>query len=121
MFTSLVIIRYLIAYVFITSGLMKLLNEELGNYFISLGLPFPVILMYIVAALEVVCGVLILMNRVIKLATIPLIGIMLGAILVTKIPILHSSIISFAFNARLDIIMLVLLITLYSSATKQPY
>ncbi|WP_419392841.1 hypothetical protein [Cytobacillus praedii] len=35
------LIRYSIAYVFITSGVMKLVSDELGSYFISLGLPFP--------------------------------------------------------------------------------
>ncbi|MCR2822000.1 DoxX family protein [Lederbergia panacisoli] len=105
--------RYVIAYVFIISGLMKLVNEDLGSVFIQLGLPFPLYLMYAVAAIEVVCGILILANKMVHHAVIPLIGIMIAAILLTKVPSLHSGFMPFAFNARLDIVMLVLLWVLY--------
>ncbi|MBP2242681.1 putative membrane protein YphA (DoxX/SURF4 family) [Cytobacillus eiseniae] len=112
-------IRYAVAYVFIISGLMKFINEELSHSFISLGLPYPLTLMYIVALLEIICGMAILMNKYIKHATIPLIIIMIGAVLLTKIPILHTGFMAFAFQARLDIIMLVLLTILYSQSTKR--
>jgi hypothetical protein len=42
---------------------------------------------------------------------------MVGAILITKVPVLHSGFLAFAFNARLDIIMLVLLFILHSRNT----
>ncbi|WP_233713704.1 DoxX family protein [Lederbergia citri] len=107
------LIRYVIAYVFIISGLMKLVNEDLGNVFINLGLPFPLFLMYAVAFIEIVCGILILANKMVHQAVIPLIGIMIAAILLTKVPSLNTGFMQFAFNARLDIVMLVLLWVLY--------
>lgn len=107
------LIRYSVAYVFITSGVMKLVSDELGNYFISLGLPFPLYLMYFVSLIEIICGILILANKQVKNAAIPLITIMIAALLLTKIPLLHTGFMPFAFNARLDIIMLVLLFILY--------
>ncbi|KQL18115.1 DoxX family protein [Cytobacillus solani] len=107
------LIRYSVAYVFITSGVMKLVSDELGSYFISLGLPFPLYLMYAVSLIEIFCGILILSNNQVKNATIPLITIMIAALLLTKIPILHTGFMLFAFNARLDIIMIVLLFILY--------
>ncbi|WP_102273156.1 DoxX family protein [Cytobacillus massiliigabonensis] len=112
-FSAIHLIRYLVAYVFITSGVMKLVSDELGSYFISLGLPFPLYLMYAVSLIEIICGILILANKQVKNAAIPLISIMIAALLLTKIPILHTGFIPFAFNARLDIIMLVLLFILY--------
>jgi len=117
-FSSMNIIRYAVAYVFITSGLMKFISEDLTNSFISLGLPSPLYFMYVVAMLEMICGALILMNKKMKIATIPLIFIMIGALLLTKVPILHSSIAQFAFQARLDIVMLLMLFILFSGSRK---
>ena len=114
--TTASLIRFVVAYVFITSGLMKLFSTELAEVFIGLGLPFPDILLYVTALLEIICGILILVNLSVKMAVIPLIGIMIAAILLTKLPLLNSGILPFAFNARLDIIMLVLLFILYSKS-----
>lgn len=107
-------IRYVVAYVFIASGIMKIISVELGQYFLSLGLPYPIYFKYVVVILEIGCGIIILLNKRVKFATIPLIAIMIGAILLTKIPLLHTSFMEFAFQARLDIVMLVLLFILYN-------
>lgn len=115
--TSLSVIRYVVAYVFITSGAPKLISEDLASTFISLGLPFPTIILHVVAFLEIICGILILINRNVKNAVIPLIGIMIAALLLTKFPLINTGIIQFAFNARLDIVMLVLLGILYTRST----
>src|SRR3954451_1169411 len=110
------LVRFAVAFVFITSGVMKLFSTELAEVFIGLGLPFPDISLYVTALLEIICGILILLNRNVKNAVIPLIGIMIAAILLTKLPLLNSGILQFAFNARLDIVMLVLLFSLYSKS-----
>jgi putative oxidoreductase len=96
---------------------MKLISADLQNYFMSLGLPYPQQVMYLVALVELICGLLILANKGVRKATIPLIIIMIGAFLLTKVPVLHSGFMTFAFNARLDIIMLVLLFILHSRNT----
>ncbi len=114
--TTASLIRFAVAFVFITSGVMKLFSTELAEVFIGLGLPFPDILLYVTAFLEIICGILILLNRDVKKAVIPLIGIIIAAILLTKIPELNSGILSFAFKTRLDIVMLVLLYILYSKS-----
>lgn len=106
-------IRYSVAYVFIISGLMKIVSEELATTFINLGLPYPIYFMYLVALTEIVCGGFILANKKVRTATIPLILIMIAAIILTKIPLLHGDLLSFAFHARLDIVMLFLLLILY--------
>ncbi|WHZ04242.1 DoxX family protein [Neobacillus sp. YX16] len=114
--TTVSFIRYAVAFVFITSGMMKLFSTELLEVFIGLGLPFPDILLYVTAFLEIICGILILLNRSVKNAVIPLIGIMIAAILLTKLPLITGGILPFAFKARLDIVMLILLYILYSKS-----
>lgn len=106
-------IRLIIAYVFITAALMKLMNTELSNHFLGLGLPYPHMMLKLVILIEIVCGILLLVNKAVKHAVVPLIGIMLVALLTTKIPLLHTGFLRFAFAARLDIVTLVLLIYLY--------
>ncbi|WP_339161456.1 DoxX family protein [Siminovitchia sp. FSL H7-0308] len=107
------IVRYLVGYVFMTSGIMKFVNPELGETFISLNLPFPLQFMTAIAVIEIICGLLIILKKWVQQATFPLIGIMIGAIILTKFPVLNDSFMQFAFNARLDIVMLVLLAYLY--------
>ncbi|RFB09648.1 DoxX family protein [Bacillus sp. HNG] len=117
-FSSLNLIQYAVGYVFITAGAMKLLSNELSSTFMNLPLPAPELVMYVVAILEILCGILVLINKEVKKATIPLLVIMIAAILLVKIPILHTGFIHFAFAARLDIVMLVLLYILYNSHHK---
>ncbi|GLB59892.1 DoxX family protein [Cytobacillus sp. NCCP-133] len=107
------LLRYSVSYVFIVSGFMKLISAELSNAFVNLGLPYAELLMHVVAFLEIICGVLILFNKSVKNAVIPLIGIMAAALCLTKLPALNSGYIDFAFDARLDAVMLVLLLILY--------
>ena len=102
-----------VAYVFITSALMKLMGTELAIHFLGLGLPYPHMMLKLVILLEMVCGILLLVNKAVKNAVVPLIGIIIAALLLTKVPLLHAGLLSFAFGARLDIVMLVLLVYLY--------
>ncbi|WP_010677520.1 DoxX family protein [Bacillus timonensis] len=112
------LIRYVVAYVFITSGSLKLFSHELQSVFMNLPLPAPELIMYVVILLEIGCGILIAINKEVKKATIPLLVIMVAAILLVKVPILHTGFLQFAFAARLDIVMLALLYILYNSHHK---
>lgn len=107
------LIRYAVAYVFITSSLMKLMSPDAANHFLGLGLPYPHLMLKLVIFLELGCGILLLVNKSVKNAVVPLIGIMIVALLVTKVPLLHTGFLPFAFQARLDIVMLLLLVYLY--------
>ncbi|MBT2737490.1 DoxX family protein [Bacillus sp. ISL-7] len=109
------LIRISIAYVFITSALMKLMSTEVANHFLGLGLPYPHMMLKLVILIEMVCGILLLVNKAVKNAVVPLIGIMIAAILLTKVPLLHTGFLPFAFGARLDIVLLVLLVYLYKA------
>ncbi|MBE4910670.1 DoxX family membrane protein [Bacillus luteolus] len=110
------LIEYAVAFVFIISGLMKIFSSTLGSYFISLGLPEPILIMNIVAIIEIICGIFILLGKSVKNASILLLVIMIGAFLLTKVPLLHTGLLHFAFHARLDIVMLILLYILYSKS-----
>ncbi|GAA0341762.1 DoxX family protein [Bacillus carboniphilus] len=121
MYTSISVmklLRYGVGYVFIVSGLMKLLSTDLSGYFMSLGIPYPREVMYVVAITEVLCGGLIVLDKWVKRASIPLLIIMVGAILLTKVPTLHTGILQFAFDARLDVVMIILLFILYNRHAK---
>ncbi|WP_106495724.1 DoxX family protein [Lentibacillus sp. Marseille-P4043] len=108
-------ICYAVGYVFITSGIMKLLVDDFKVVFSNLALPFPNSFLFLVAITEIVCGTLIVSRLYLKQATAPLIFIMLAAIFLTKIPILttNNGFLSFLFEARLDIVMLILLMLLW--------
>ena len=107
-------ICYAAGYVFITSGVMKLVVPGFKGMFASLGLPFPEITLFIVAILELACGMLIASRMYIKQAAPPLILIMIVAIILTKVPMISSNgFLSFAFEARLDIVVLILLILIW--------
>ncbi len=111
-------IRYIVAYVFITSALMKFISTDAANHFLGLGLPYPHMMLKLVILVELVCGFLILVNKAVKNAVVPLIRIMIVALLITKIPLIHTGFLQFAFGARLDIVMFVLLVYLYK---RHPY
>lgn len=106
-------IRYSVAFVFIISGTMKIVSNEVANHFLSLGLPSAHTLLYVVALLEIGCGICIVANKWVKYSSIPLIIIICGAILLTKIPLLHTDVLTFLFQVRLDFVMLLLLIVLF--------
>lgn len=106
--------RYAIGYVFISSGIVKLLVPDFIGLFSSLGLPFPTTFLFLVATIEVACGALIIARMYLKYATVPLIAIMIGALFIAKLPILlNEGMLSFIFESRLDIVMLILLIFLW--------
>ncbi|MFC4558450.1 DoxX family protein [Virgibacillus kekensis] len=107
-------ICYAVGYVFITTGIVKLTVGQFKVIFSSLGLPYPDSFLYLVAIVEIVCGTLIISRLYMKRATAILIFIILAAIYLTKLPILASQgILMFAYEARLDIVMLILLLLLW--------
>jgi len=107
------LVRYAVAYVFIVSALLAFISPDMEAYFISLGLPIH--LMYLVAVTELICGGLILLNKHVSTAAIPLMIIIVASIILTKLPTLNTGILQFAYNARLDIVMLILLYILYKA------
>ncbi|MUK88168.1 DoxX family membrane protein [Ornithinibacillus sp. L9] len=109
-------ICYAVGYVFITSGVMKLLIPDFKATFYDLGLPFPETTLFFVAIVEIACGTLLIGGMYVKQAAITLTVIICGALFLTKLPILiNQGILAFAFNARLDIVMLILLLVIWKN------
>ncbi|GAA0432465.1 MAG: DoxX family protein [Bacillota bacterium] len=105
---------YSIGFVFITSGMMKLIVHDFKGIFTQLGIPFPETTLFLIALVEIVCGILIAGKMYVKIAVPPLILIMFGAIYLTKLPILlNQNLLAFLFEARLDIVMFILLLTIW--------
>jgi putative oxidoreductase len=103
------LIRLLVGAVFASEGVQKFLYPAaLGvGRFSKIGLPAPQQLAWIVASFEIVCGLLILLGLVTRLAAIPLLVIISVAIATTKVPLfLHQGFWAGAHEARADWCML---------------
>jgi uncharacterized membrane protein YphA (DoxX/SURF4 family) len=76
--------------VFLSEGIQKFLfpADLAAGRFARIGIPTPEIMGPFVGGVEVVCGALIIIGLLTRLAAIPLIVDMLVAIITTKIPIL---------------------------------
>ena len=87
---AVVLIRLMIGGVFLSEGVQKFLfpDENGVGRFTKIGVPSPEFTAPFVGVVEIVCGGLILLGFLTRLAAIPLIIDMLVAILSTKIPIL---------------------------------
>ena len=87
-----ILIRLMVGIVFLSEGVQKFLfADKLGSgRFAKIGLPNPDFLGPFVGSFEIVCGSLILIGWLTRLASIPLITIMLVAIATTKAEVLAN-------------------------------
>lgn len=104
-----ILIRFIVGAIFLSEGIQKFLfPADLGiGRFSKIGIPSPQIMAPFVGVCEIVCGALIIVGLLTRLAAIPLIIDMLVAIYSTKLPILQKSgFWSMAHEARVDYAML---------------
>jgi uncharacterized membrane protein YphA (DoxX/SURF4 family) len=102
---SVVLIRLLVGAVFLSEGIQKFLfPDQLGaGRFLKIGLPAPDILGPLVGGFEVLCGALVAVGLLTRLAAIPLLVIMTVALTTTKWPILvNQGFWTMAHEARTD-------------------
>ncbi|OJH38575.1 DoxX family protein [Cystobacter ferrugineus] len=103
------LIRLMVGGVFFSEGLQKyLFPAEVGaGRFAKIGLPAPEFLGPFVGGVEIVCGTLVLLGLVTRLASIPLLVVMGVALTTTKVPILLASgFWKMAHESRTDVSML---------------
>jgi uncharacterized membrane protein YphA (DoxX/SURF4 family) len=103
------LIRLVVGAVFLSEGIQKFLfPADLGvGRFAKIGIPSPEMMAPFVGLVEIICGALILLGLLTRLAAIPLIIDMLVAISTTKIPMLFKSgFWAMAHEARVDYAML---------------
>ena len=87
---SVILIRIAVGAVFLSEGTQKFLfpNELGAGRFIKIGIPAPEVMGPFVGTVEIVCGALIIVGLLTRLAAIPLIIDMCVALISTKLPIL---------------------------------
>ncbi|WP_433611957.1 DoxX family protein [Prescottella agglutinans] len=114
---AVVLIRFYVGAVFLSEGIQKFIYpNQLGTgRFDKAGIPAPALFANLDGVFEIVCGTLILVGLLTRIAAIPMIVNMIGALLITKLPILwgnaplfphESGWWSFAHEARVDIAQL---------------
>ena len=88
--SAIIFIRIAVGVVFASEGIQKFLYPDaLGaGRFAKIGIPAPEVMGPFVGAVEIVCGVLILLGLCTRWAALPLIIDMLVALASTKLPIL---------------------------------
>jgi putative oxidoreductase len=87
------LIRLMVGGVFLSEGVQKFLfPEALGvGRFIKIGIPSPQFFAPFVGYVEIICGALLLVGLLTRLAAVPLLIDISVAILTTKIPMLTKS------------------------------
>ena len=110
-----ILVRLIVGLVFLTEGIQKFLFPDLlgTGRFLTIGFSNPAFWAYFTGTFEILCGTLVILGLVTRLASIPLIIIMITAFVTTKIPILlHKGIWPWAHEYRTDFAMTILLIYL---------
>jgi uncharacterized membrane protein YphA (DoxX/SURF4 family) len=103
-----VLIRVLVGWVFLSEGIQKFLfPAALGaGRFAKIGIPAPQVMAPFVGAVEIVCGVLILIGLFTRWATLPLLIDIAVTLFTTKLPLLaKDGIWSALHEARTDLSM----------------
>ena len=85
---AVILIRLMVGLIFLSEGIQKFLfPDTLGaGRFLSIGIPYPQIMGPFVGGVEIVCGTLLIIGLLTRLAAIPLLCVILTAIVTTKIP-----------------------------------
>jgi putative oxidoreductase len=112
---AVLLIRILVGWVFVSEGIQKFLfPAQLGvGRFEKIGIPVPLFMAPFVGVVEIVCGALLLIGLMTRLATIPLLIDISVAIATTKIPMIaKSGMWAMLHEARVDFSMLLGLVFL---------
>ena len=110
-----IIIRLVVGLVFLTEGIQKFLFPELlgTGRFEKIGFSNPEFWADFTGIFEILCGTLVLLGFVVRLASIPLLIIMITAFITTKWPLLAGKgFWIFAHEYRTDFSMTLLIIYL---------
>jgi putative oxidoreductase len=106
---TIVLVRAITGAVFLLEGILKFVDPvTLGaGRFVKIGLPAPEFLAQFDGSFEILCGTLLILGFLTRIAVIPMIINMLVAILTTKLPLLlQAGFWKAAHEARLDFTML---------------
>ena len=108
-------IRIIVSLIFISEGIQKYLFLAVfgPGYFAEIGFNHSFFWAYFTGAFEIICGILILFGLLTRLASIPLLIIMITAFITTKLPLLiNKGFMTFAHEYSTDFSLTLLLILL---------
>ncbi len=90
---AIILVRLLVGWVFLSEGIQKFLYPAaLGvGRFEKIGIPAPHLFAPLVGVIEIICGLLVIIGLLTRLAAIPLLIDISVAITTTKIPMLAKS------------------------------
>ena len=90
---AVVLIRLYVGLIFVGEGVLKFLRPEaLGSgRFEKAGIPAGAFFANLDGMAEIICGILILAGLMVRIATLPMIVDMIGALAITKVPLLWGS------------------------------
>jgi putative oxidoreductase len=115
---SLMFIRLAVGLIFFTQGILQYMDPHMGMLrFTRIGFPDPTFTAHFVGTFEIVCLFLFLLGLFTRLASIPLLIVILTAIATTKVPELWHPAQGFRFmvcDARTDFAMTMSLLFLIS-------
>jgi len=112
---KIIIARVIVGMIFISEGLQKYLIVTMWGpaFFEKIGFDYPMFWAYFTGAFEILCGMLILVGFLTRLASIPLLIIMITALVTTKLPLLLTKgFWTFSHEYSTDFSMTLLLILL---------
>jgi uncharacterized membrane protein YphA (DoxX/SURF4 family) len=113
---SILFVRAAAGLIFFTQGILKYIDPNMGvNRFTRIGFSHPYFTAHFVGTFEIICGFLILIGLLTRVAAIPLLIVISTAIATTKIPELSHPNQGFWFmvsDARADFAMLMSLLFL---------
>ncbi len=91
--SKMIIIRIIAGLIFISEGILKYKQAQwLGpGRFTEIGFTNPFFWAYFTGAIEILCGTLVLTGLITRLASIPLVIVMITAFFTTKFPIIETS------------------------------
>jgi len=104
-----IIIRLMVGLVFLSEGIQKFLFPDADGVsrFIKIGIPHPEFFAPFTGSTEIICGLLLIVGLVTRLASIPLLIIIVTAICTTKVPMfLDKGFWAAAHEGRADFCML---------------
>jgi putative oxidoreductase len=110
-----VLVRIIVGLIFLSEGVQKYLFPELlgTGRFEKIGFADPAFWAYFTGTFEIICGIFLLLGFITRLASVPLLIIMITAFITTKLPMLtDKGFWSFAHEYRTDFAMTLLLIWL---------
>lgn len=110
-----ILVRLIVGLIFLSEGIQKYLFPELAGTgrFEKIGFADPAFWAYFAGTFEIICGTLVLIGLLTRLAAIPLFIIMMTAFVTTKWPILiNKGFWTMAHEYRTDFAMTLLLVYL---------